>query len=302
MMTESSLNKERTMYMKKTARTLTSMVLVLTMLAALFACGSVSAFAEDAKADQTVVDTIMTVGTTQAFTDDPVPEEDIKTILQAGLASESAINQQPWFFVAVTDQDVLAEISASSGRPGGGAMPSAPKDGEMPAFPQNGEKPDFPQNGEMPEFPADGKMPEFPADGKMPDFSKDGGKQSAPQGGAPTGMSGGSTKAALGDSPLAIIVYMDEGTSSPNPAFDCGLAVQNMYIAAASLGYGVKIISAPTMSLNGENHDQICEKLGVDTSLTAVAVLLVGKADQTVDGVSGATTRSGLDEKTAIVK
>jgi nitroreductase len=301
MKTESSSNKERKMYMKKTARTLTSMVLVLTTLAALFACGSVSAFAEDAKTGQTVVDTIMTAGTTQAFTDDPVPEEDIKTILQAGLASESAINQQPWFFVAVTDQDVMAEISASSGRPGG-SMPSAPKDGEMPAFPQNGEKPDFPQNGEMPEFPANGEMPEFPADGKMPDFSKDGEKPSVPQGSAPEGMSGGSAKAALGDSPLAIIVYMDEGTSSPNPAFDCGLAVQNMYIAAASLGYGVKIISSPTMSLNGENHDQICEKLGVDTSLTAVAVLLVGKADQTVDGVSGATTRSGLDEKTATVK
>lgn len=92
------------------------------------------------------------------------------------------------------------------------------------------------------------------------------------------------------------------GHASLNPAFDCGLAVQNMYIAAASLGYGVKIISSPTMSLNGENHDQICEKLGGDTSLTAVAVLLVGKADQTVDGVSGATTRSGLNEKTVIVK
>ena len=74
-----------------------------------------------------------------------------------------------------------------------------------------------------------------------------------------------------------------------------------MVIAAASLGYGVKVVSSPTMSLNGENHDQICEKLGVDTSLKAVAVVLVGKPDQTVDGVSGATVRSGLDEKTVII-
>lgn len=268
------------------------MGLVLTMLAALFVCGSVSAAAEDAEAGTDAVNIIMTAGTTQAFTDDPVPEEDIETILLAGLASESAINQQPWFFAAITDQDVMAELSASSGRPGGG-MPSAPKGGEMPAFPQDGEKPGI---------PADGKMPDFPQNGEKPDFSKDGGKSSAPQGGAPAGLSGRSAKAALGDSPLAIIVYMDEATSSPNPAFDCGLAVQNMYIAAASLGYGVKIISSPTMSLNGENHDQICEKLGVDTSLTAVAVLLVGKADQTADGVSGATTRSGLNEKTTIIR
>ena len=194
----------------------------------------------------------------------------------------------------------MSELSASGGRPAGGTMPAA-KDGEIPDFSKGGEMPDFPKDGEMPDFPKDGEMPEFPGNGEKPDFPQSGEKPAAPQGGAPAAMSGGGAKAALGDSPLAIIVYMDESTSSPNPAFDCGLAVQNMYIAAASLGYGAKIISSPTMSLNGENHDQICEKLGVDTSLTAVAVLLVGKADQTVDGVSGATTRSGLDEKTAIV-
>lgn len=286
--------------MKKTIHTLTSMVLVFTMLAALIACGSVSAFAEDAKTGNTAIDTIMTAGTTQAFTDDTVPEEDIKTILQAGLASESAINQQPWFFVAITDQDVMAELSASGGRPAGGTMPAA-KDGEMPDFSKGGEMPDFPKGGEMPDFQMGGDMPEFPGNGEKPDFPQNGEKPSAPQGSVPASMSGGNAKAALADSPLAIIVYMDESTSSPNPAFDCGLAVQNMYIAAASLGYGAKIISSPTMTLNGDNHDQICEKLGIDTSPTAVAVLLVGKADQTVDGVSGATTRSDLDEKTAII-
>ena len=286
--------------MKKTVRKATSLVLLVAVLVALLACGSASAFAENAETGSTAVDTIMTAGTTQAFTDDPVPEEDIQTILQAGLASESAINQQPWFFVAITDQDVMAELSSSAGRPAGGTMPAA-EDGEMPDFSKGGEMPDFPKDGEIPDFPQNGEMPEFPGNGEKPDFPQNGEKPAAPQGGAPTAMSGGSAKAALGDSPLAIIVYMDESTSSPNPAFDCGLAVQNMYIAAASLGYGAKIISSPTMSLNGENHDQICEKLGVDTSLTAVAVLLVGKADQTVDGVSGATTRSGLDEKTVIV-
>ena len=286
--------------MKKTVRKATSLVLLVALLAALLACGSASAFAENAETGSAAVDTIMTAGTTQAFTDDPVPEEDIQTILQAGLASESAINQQPWFFVAITDQDVMAELSSSAGRPAGGTMPAA-KDGEMPDFSKGGEMPDFPKDGEMPDFPQNGEMPEFPGNGEKPDFPQSGEKPAAPQGGAPAAMSGGSAKAALGDSPLAIIVYMDESTSSPNPAFDCGLAVQNMYIAAASLGYGAKIISSPTMSLNGENHDQICEKLGIDTSLTAVAVLLVGKADQTVDGVSGATTRSGMDEKTVIV-
>ena len=143
-------------------------------------------------------------------------------------------------------------------------------------------------------------MPELPQDGAAPSFPG-GSRPEAPQGGTPATTSGGSAKASLGDSPLAIVVYMDKSTSSPDPDFDCGLAVQNMYIAAASLGYGVKIISSPTMSLNGSNHDQICEKLGVKPSMTAVAVVLVGKPDSSVDSVSGATSRAGLEEKTSII-
>ena len=85
-------------------------------------------------------------------------------------------------------------------------------------------------------------------------------------------------------------------------SFDCGLATQNMVIAASSLGYGVKILSSPTKSLNGENHDALCEKLGVDPSMKAVAVLLIGKPDPGVDATSGATTRQSLEEKTRIIK
>ena len=122
-----------------------------------------------------------------------------------------------------------------------------------------------------------------------------------PQGGMPGPGASSGAKAALGDSPIVIIVYMGQGASSPTPAFDCGLAVQNMYVAAASLGYRTKIISSPTMTLNGENYDQICELLVVDPSLTAVAVLPVGKPCETVFGVTGATARAGLDDKTVII-
>lgn len=107
-------------------------------------------------------------------------------------------------------------------------------------------------------------------------------------------------KAALGDSPVAIIIYMNEKTSSPNASFDCGLACQNMVIAASALGYGTKIISSPTMTLNGANHDALCEKLGVDPSLTALAVLLIGKPD--VDAVSSASVRNSMDEKVSFIK
>lgn len=227
--------------MKRTVSVLCVLMLLLSISAAAFA--------------DSAVDTIMTAGTTQAFTDEPVAEDDLQTILQAGLASESAINQQPWHFVVVSDKDVMKDLSGG-GMPMGGARP------EMPAgaVPGNGMPEGMPEGG--PAMPDGKNMPAAP-------------------------MAAGGAKAALGDSPIAILVYMDLGTPSPDPSFDCGLAVQNMYIAANSLGYGAKVISSPTMVLNGERHDDICTEFGLDTSLQAVAVLLIGKADESVDASSG---------------
>lgn len=101
--------------------------------------------------------------------------------------------------------------------------------------------------------------------------------------------------------PAAIIIYKSGSSKSPDASFDCGLAAQNMVIAASALGYGVKIMSSPTMSLNGDNHDALCEKLGVDPSMQAVAVLLIGKAD-IVDATSSATTRESFETKTSIIQ
>ena len=113
---------------------------------------------------------------------------------------------------------------------------------------------------------------------------------------------GAGAKASLGDSPAAIIIYKDGASGSPDASFDCGLAAQNMVIAASAKGYGVKIVSSPARTLNGENHDALCEKLGVDPSMQAVAVLLIGKPDTGVDGASGATTRDPYETKTSIIE
>ena len=60
-------------------------------------------------AAESAVDVILNTGTTQAFTDEAVPAEDLETILRAGLSTESAINQQPWFFVAVTNPEIMTD-------------------------------------------------------------------------------------------------------------------------------------------------------------------------------------------------
>ena len=200
-------------------------------------------------AEENPVETILSIGTTQAFTEDAVSEDDLNLIVQAGLSTASAINQQPWYFVVITNSDVMTEI-AQSAKPSGTGSPSA---------------------------------------------DVQGGAMSAP-------ASTGASKAGLGDSPAAIIVYMNEDTASPNASFDCGLACQNMVLAAASLGYGTKIVSSPTMVLNGDDHDALCEKLGVDAAYQAVAVLLIGQADQQADAQSGASTRNTVEEKVSFVK
>ena len=224
-------------------------------------------------AAETVVDTIMNVGTTQAFTDEAVSIEDLKTIMQAGLSAASAINQQPWYFAAVTNPEVMAEIAGSGMGGGTGFTPPAGAQG-------------------MPEG-ASGMPAGAPGNGSFP---------AAPSSAGGASAASGSAKAGLGDSPAAIIIYRNDASKSPNADFDCGLAAQNMVIAASALGYGVKIVSSPTMTLNGTNHDALCEKLGVDPSMQAVAVLLIGHADSTVDATSSATTRETLETKTSIIE
>ena len=245
--------------MKKTVKRILSLLALLVFAVSL----TVSAGAENA------VDTILATGTTQAFAPDAVPEEDIRTILQAGLSTASAINQQPWYFAAITNQDLMKEI-AGSGMSFGGSRP------EGMGTPPEGA-------GTLPEgmSPPSGDKPE--------------GMPAMPAGGA------GGAKASLGDSPLAIIVYMDTNSKSPSPEYDCGLATQNMVIAASALGYGVKIVSSPTMSLNGEKHDEICGKLGVDTGLRAVAVLLIGRPAEGTDATTSASVRETLDAKSVII-
>lgn len=232
-------------------------VVVLVLVLLVYSCASADS----------AVDTIMNAGTTQAFSDEEVSKEDLETILRAGLSAASAINQQPWYFVAVTNRDIMSELAGS----GMGFTPPA----------DAGEKPEgFPE--EIPEG-----------------FS---GEDSGSMPALPSGVGSGSAKAGLGDSPAAIIIYKNGASKSPDASFDCGLAAQNMYIAAVSLGYGVKIVSSPTITLNGANHDALCEQLGVDPSMQAVAVLLIGRPDSSTDASTGASVRDDFEAKTSIIE
>ncbi len=57
-----------------------------------------------------VLEAIHTRRSIRAFTDAPVSEEDLDTILRAAMAAPSAGNSQPWHFVVVTDRAILDAI------------------------------------------------------------------------------------------------------------------------------------------------------------------------------------------------
>lgn len=73
-----------------------------------------------------------------------------------------------------------------------------------------------------------------------------------------------------------------------------------MSVTAQLLEYGTKIMASPTSTLNGEKQAEYRKLLGIPEDYSAVAVLLIGKEDtsidESVDGYTGATTRNPLDE------
>jgi nitroreductase len=56
---------------------------------------------------------IYTRRSVRKFTGEKVKEEDLAAILRAGMSAPSAVNVQPWAFVAVTDRDILNELCKS---------------------------------------------------------------------------------------------------------------------------------------------------------------------------------------------
>lgn len=57
------------------------------------------------------LDIIFSRRSIRAYTDEPVSQADITSLLEAGMAAPSASNRKPWHFVAVTDRAVLRALA-----------------------------------------------------------------------------------------------------------------------------------------------------------------------------------------------
>ena len=58
-----------------------------------------------------VLDNIATRTSIRAFTDEPVSDADIETLLRAAMAAPSAMNRQPWEFIVLSDRDSLNALA-----------------------------------------------------------------------------------------------------------------------------------------------------------------------------------------------
>lgn len=94
---------------------------------------------------------------------------------------------------------------------------------------------------------------------------------------------------------MIVISGQDAAGNGMNVDFDCGLATQNMYLAAHSLGLGANIVMGP-VSRAGEMRDT----LGIPEGYSPLMVLTVGHYD--ADAVSAATERNALADITNYVE
>lgn len=59
------------------------------------------------------LDAVLTRRSIRKYTDEPVPEDLVATLLRAAMAAPSARNQQPWRFIVVRDRALLAALATA---------------------------------------------------------------------------------------------------------------------------------------------------------------------------------------------
>lgn len=90
---------------------------------------------------------------------------------------------------------------------------------------------------------------------------------------------------------IIIIVSGLVSERGTTPDFDCGLATENLFIAAHGLGLGARIYTGPVRDVNLNR-----ELFQIPAGYNAVALLRIGNPDRNIDAVSSATPRKTPDE------
>lgn len=60
--------------------------------------------------DNNTINTILTRVSVREFTGEKISAEQIDTLLRAAMAAPSAINKQPWAFIVIDDEEIIAKL------------------------------------------------------------------------------------------------------------------------------------------------------------------------------------------------
>jgi len=81
-------------------------------------------------------------------------------------------------------------------------------------------------------------------------------------------------------------------------AFDNGLAMQNMFLAAQALGLGTRMYMRPLQNLN----DNLLHKLDAPKDYRAIIILRIGQINGDIDAVTQASPRHPLETRANIIE
>jgi nitroreductase len=90
---------------------------------------------------------------------------------------------------------------------------------------------------------------------------------------------------------VLVIVSGLAAEDGSTPDFDCGLAAQNMFLAAHGLGLGARPYGSPTRIVN-----RMKDRYQIPEGYQALIVLRIGNLDKSVDAVSTASPRKSAEE------
>lgn len=86
-----------------------------------------------------------------------------------------------------------------------------------------------------------------------------------------------------------LIILSGEDSQVWTTLFDCGIAAENMVLAAQSLGLGARILVSPISTV-----DKDPQSLGIPEDFTPHAAILIGHVDDGADTVSSPSPRDPL--------
>ncbi len=170
-----------------------------------------------------VIETIKTRSSIRAYKKTALTEEQIKTLTEAGLAAPSAMNRQDYKFIAISNEEKLAEW----------------EQGVVAFFEDINET-------------------------AMIDRLKE------------------RNNKVLYDAPTVIIIA--SGTMDSNySGVDAGIAVQNIALAAKSMGLDSVILGMPSVVFKGKDSEKFKEVLSIPEGYSYTIAIGVGHADMEKD-------------------